>query len=136
MRILITGDREYNRKSVMRRALEQYDPATDVILHGGARGADSLGGIVAKELGFTVEPPYMADWQRYGRAAGVIRNREMLDTCPDLVIAFHDDLDNSKGTKDCITEARKRGIKVILHTYVGELHEAFATYYKLREEDP
>jgi hypothetical protein len=36
----------------------------------------------------------------------------MLDTKPDLVIAFHEDIESSKGTKDCIKEARRRGIAV------------------------
>ena len=38
-----------------------------------------------------------------------VRNKKMLDMNPDLVIAFHDDIENSKGTKDCIKEAEKRG---------------------------
>jgi len=33
---------------------------------------------------------------------------------PDLVLAFHTDIKNSKGTKNMIQQAEKRGIKVIL----------------------
>jgi hypothetical protein len=39
----------------------------------------------------------------------------MLDLKPDLVIAFHEDLNVSKGTMDCILEANRRGIKVEIH---------------------
>jgi hypothetical protein len=55
-----------------------------------------------------------ADWTKYGKAAGPIRNQEMLDMDPDLVLAFHSDLDNSKGTKDMVARARKKGVKVIV----------------------
>lgn len=44
-----------------------------------------------------------------------IRNKQMLDEGkPDLVLAFHTDIENSKGTKNMIYQAKKRGIKVIL----------------------
>ena len=81
-------------------------------MHGGARGADSIAGEEAKEFGLTVLA-FSADWRRYGRAAGPIRNLQMLEEGkPDLVIAFHADLDHSKGTKDMVEQARKAGIKV------------------------
>jgi hypothetical protein len=47
-----------------------------------------------------------ADWANHGKAAGPIRNRKMLDLKPDLVLAFHADLTNSKGTKDCSNPCR------------------------------
>lgn len=86
-----------------------------VVVHGAARGADSLSGEVAEELGCTVEV-YPADWLKYGKAAGPIRNKQMLDTGPDVVLAFHDDLENSKGTRHCVTEAEKRGLEVRKYT--------------------
>lgn len=84
-------------------------PADTIIVHGVARGADTIAGEVAKKLGMSVEE-YPADWKKFGRSAGPIRNRVMLDTKPDLVIAFHNNIEESKGTKDCVTEARRRGI--------------------------
>ena len=89
----------------------RLDPTTDTVLHGMARGADSLAARAAYELGISVIG-FRARWEKFGKAAGPIRNREMLDEKPDLVIAFHDDLESSKGTKDCVEEARRRGIPV------------------------
>lgn len=43
--------------------------------------------------------------------AGPLRNRQMLDEVPDLVLAFHAEMQSSKGTKDCVLEANRRGIK-------------------------
>lgn len=60
-----------------------------------------------------VHLPFPADWNRYGRAAGPIRNRQMLtEGKPDLVVAFHDDIESSKGTKDMVTIAEKAGVYV------------------------
>ena len=80
------------------------------MFHGAARGADSIAD-EWKHLGVDVRP-YPADWTRFRKSAGPIRNRQMLDDQPDLVVAFHDDLAASKGTKDCVEEAARRGIPV------------------------
>ncbi len=54
---------------------------------------------------------YPADWKRYGRAAGRIRNALMLEyEKPDLVIAFHEDLSTSRGTLDMLKRAKLAGI--------------------------
>jgi hypothetical protein len=61
---------------------------------------------------------YPADWDRYGKGAGPIRNKQMLDENPDIemVIAFHTNLTNSKGTKNMIDRAKRRNIKVCIFT--------------------
>ena len=52
-----------------------------LVLHGGARGADAAIGRAAQQLGWSalVMP---AQWQLHGRAAGPIRNRELLQQAP------------------------------------------------------
>lgn len=74
--------------------------------------ADMLADKAARELGFTVDR-HPADWMKYGRGAGMIRNRAMLDLGPDLVLAFQHN--GSPGTADTIREARRRGIDVEVH---------------------
>jgi len=113
VKILITGDRNYKNVWAIYDVLSKYD-RDSIIIHGGARGADTLADTVAKSLGFKDVVCFPADWKKYGRGAGPVRNRQMLDENPNLVIAFHDDIENSKGTKDCKEEAEKRGIEVIL----------------------
>lgn len=110
MRILVCGDRNWSNKEAIRRELEKFPKGTTII-HGAARGADTLGGIVAKELGFEIEE-YPADWNKYGKMAGSIRNRQMLDANPDLVLAFHHALSQSKGTKDMVQISREAGVEV------------------------
>lgn len=71
---------------------------------------------VAQSQGYTVES-YPADWKRYGRAAGPIRNRQMLEEGkPDLIIAFHSNLAESRGTANMVKIARKAGIEVRVFT--------------------
>ena len=116
MKVLVCGDRNWIDWEEIRDQLKALKTLgyTDLI-EGEARGADTLAREEGEELGFVVHP-FPANWDKYHKAAGSIRNREMLDQCPDLVLAFHHDLSKSKGTKDCVMEARKRGIKVKLVT--------------------
>ena len=113
IKILITGGRTYQDIDSIRTVLTYFKEGADItIIHGAARGADSLAGLVAKELNMEVkaEP---ADWARYGRGAGVIRNQEMLDMNPDIVIYFHKAFDESKGTKDMVNRAKKKKTSIL-----------------------
>ena len=53
---------------------------------------------------------FFADWKKYGRKAGPIRNHEMIDFGAELLIAFP--MDGSKGTKDCAEYAHSKGVEV------------------------
>ncbi len=54
---------------------------------------------------------YPAKWNLYGKGAGHIRNKEMIDKGkPDKVVAFHSDISKSKGTRNMINQAKKLGI--------------------------
>lgn len=110
MKVLVCGDRNWTDKEAIKVRLQGL-PKDSTIIHGAARGADSLAGLCATELQLGVQA-FSADWATHGKAAGPIRNRQMLDQKPDLVIAFHPNLASSKGTKDCVGEARRRGILV------------------------
>jgi hypothetical protein len=112
MRILICGDRHWTDRRSIEAYLSKYEPETTVVVHGGAQGADTIAGEAAVQMGMVVEK-YLADWQQYGRAAGPIRNRQMLDSQVDLVVWFHLDIDSSKGTKNMVAEADRAGVDVL-----------------------
>lgn len=110
MRLLITGDRRWDEPLPIRRCLEDLKP--DVIIHGAARGADRLADVIAESLGIEREP-YPADWGRYKKGAGPIRNQQMLDEGkPDLVVFFHRSLEGSSGTGDMVARALLSGLPV------------------------
>lgn len=79
-----------------------------VIVHGAARGADTIARLVAEDLGLATEA-HPADWKKHGKAAGPIRNQEMLDSGIDLVIAFP----GGNGTADMVKRARQAGVEVV-----------------------
>ena len=109
MKVVVCGDRKWNDKKVIFRRLFDL-PSDSIIVEGGCDGADTLGRKVALEMGLEVVT-FWAAWKKHGLSAGPRRNIKMLDTGPGLVIAFHDDLSKSKGTKHIVREARKRGIE-------------------------
>ena len=110
MIVLVCGSRDWTDEGLIAQWLGELPPNTTV-LHGDCRGADRIAAKVAKRLGLKVRA-FPADWERHGKAAGPLRNRAMLDEGPALVLAFHEDLERSKGTRDCVEEARRRGITV------------------------
>lgn len=114
MKVLACGDRNWTNVRAIRMAFDAESlKAGDVLIHGDCRGADHLASLVALERGM-VEHGYPADWDQHGKKAGPIRNRQMLKEHPDiaLVLAFHDDLSQSKGTADMVRAATKAGIRV------------------------
>lgn len=82
------------------------------IVSGGAKGPDTIAENWAKRNDVPVSV-FLPDWKGLGRRAGIVRNDQMLDTKPDLVLAFWDG--QSKGTKHTIDQARKRGITVEIY---------------------
>ena len=115
MRVLVCGGRDYANYEHVWTALSRLPKGTTIV-HGAARGADSLAAHAAKMRKIPVLA-FPADWDRYKRAAGPIRNHLMLiEGKPNVVLAFHKDLDSSKGTKDMVTKAIAAGIPVRLIT--------------------
>lgn len=113
-KVLVTGDREWSDIPRIVEELKGFRPGT-ILVHGACRGADNTCAAVAEALGFVVRP-YPADWKRHRRGAGPIRNQQMLDMEHkpeepiDLVLAFHNDIENSSGTADMLDRTRKAGI--------------------------
>ena len=109
--MLVCGSRTWSDPEPIRRELSVL-PKGSVVIHGDAEGADMLGGQIAIGLGHEVKR-YPAKWHMYGRAAGPIRNQEMLDKeHPELVLAFCHDLTKSRGTADMVRRARAAKIPV------------------------
>lgn len=112
MRIIVAGSRDFNDYpflcETMDRLTRKLDKKKLVIISGGAKGADKLGERWAFERMVSVEI-FHADWAKHGKAAGPIRNGEMADVA-DVLIVFWDG--KSPGTKDMISQANKKGLKV------------------------
>lgn len=109
-RVLVCGGRDYNDYDTVCRVLDDLLEHGEVtIIHGAARGADSLADRWAAERGVE-RYGFPARWDEHRRAAGWIRNQEMIDEgCPDLVVAFP----GGNGTADMVRRARLAGIHVM-----------------------
>lgn len=110
MRILVTGSRNFADTKLMREVLSSIQNSNVTLIHGGCRGADKIAEEIGEELGFQIEE-HLAEWNKYGKSAGPIRNAEMLNSRIDLVLAFP--VEKSKGTKDCISKALQKNIPVL-----------------------
>lgn len=123
-RVIIAGTRDFNDYELLKqycdymlsKKVESGEQIT--IISGGASGADALGEKYARERGYSLRL-FPAQWEKYGRQAGPMRNREMADNA-DALIAYWDG--KSKGTKNMIEEAKKRGLKVAIKHYEREAH--------------
>jgi hypothetical protein len=105
---LVCGGRTYDDSVTLAHVLDEY-PTISKIVHGGAKGADERAGNYARRRGINLEV-FHADWKTNGKAAGPIRNSQMLNTAkPDIVFAFP----GGKGTSDLVSKARRLGIRVI-----------------------
>jgi len=111
LRILVCGDRNWQDRQMIRDVLGLYELVPDVlVIDGMAPGADTIGNEVAEDFGMGTRR-FKVDWDKYGLAAGPIRNQKQLDEGkPHLILAFHQNIANSKGTKDMVKRARKAGI--------------------------
>lgn len=73
-----------------------------------------MAGVAGHHLELEVRA-YPADWKKHGKKAGPIRNSEMLKKeNPDLVVGFHNNIEESKGTLDMLRKAAKAGKTVEL----------------------
>jgi hypothetical protein len=111
-KILVCGSREWENKRLIKQVLfacqEKYGDFS--CIEGHCRGADQIAGTTSLDMEMVVVK-VPARWSRYGNSAGMKRNKYMLDKCkPDIVLAFHADLQASKGTKGMIEIAKKAGL--------------------------
>lgn len=112
-RVIIAGGRNFNDYGFLRdkcdEVLADRIPSGNVVIVSGhAKGADLLGERYASEHSLRCEL-FPANWEKYGRSAGPIRNREMANHA-DALIAFHDG--SSKGTGNMISISEALGLDV------------------------
>jgi len=110
MRVLVCGSRHFKDSDFMYEVLKPYLKTENIFINGGARGADLLSETWTIPMGIK-NIRYPADWNKHGKAASPIRNKQMLDEGkPDLVVAFM--ADDSRGTKNMVDQATKAGVEV------------------------
>ncbi len=114
-RVLICGDRDWTDERKIYKWLRMLKRSGYThIIEGEARGADSIARDAAVELGLDVLG-FKAKWDEFGKSAGPKRNVQMLvEGAPELVVAFHDNIKASKGTKHMVKIASEANIPTIV----------------------
>ena len=119
IKVIIAGTRDFNDYAFLKKNVDYFlqgiNPNNEEIeiVSGNARGADKLGERYAKEHNLPVKL-FPANWDKYGKRAGYLRNQEMANYS-DMLIAFWDE--KSKGTKHMIDIAKKQDLTVIVVGY-------------------
>lgn len=152
--VIVTGDRHATDNGIDRDWLSVVDHAlletfvgadVAVVIHGACgqdikdgRVVGSMKGIdaIANQIAHDYEwnhLPMPANWTKYGRKAGPIRNANMLIALTALeatgydirILAFHNDLGQSRGTLDMAQRGRRADTPVSLYNQQGERSELY-----------
>lgn len=111
MRVIVCGGRDYSDAERFDALMDGFLREFDItrVIQGGANGADRLALRWAWRRGIPCEN-FPADWAAHGKAAGPIRNAQMLkEGRAEMVIAFP----GGRGTADMIRQARAAGVEVV-----------------------
>lgn len=112
MRVIVCGGRDFSRRVLLFTTMDRLhaERGFTAFMQGGARGADAIARRWAKTHPEIARFVCEAEWTRYGKPAGAIRNSKMLTWKPDLVVAFPT---GGPGTADMMRQARAAGVEVI-----------------------
>ena len=107
MKVIIAGGRDYNNYAFLAQTMDDFVKENNVeeVVCGCAAGADSLGAKWAKERGIPVKE-FPAEWDVFGKKAGILRNHDM-GNYADFLVAFWDG--QSTGTRDMISYMKQIG---------------------------
>ena len=115
MKTIIAGGRDFSDIELLTQEIDRLPYTPSEVVCGKARGADACGEMYAKINGLTITE-FPAEWEKYGKRAGYIRNSIMAKYA-DALIAFWDG--ESKGTKHMIDLAREECLFVTVIDYIN-----------------
>ncbi len=135
--ILVCGSRTFTNWELMQCTLNEANQRSEVsrVIHGGAAGADRMGGRWGKMMALDVVE-VLPEWGKYGLSAGYKRNLVMLDMLDvellGEVVAFWDG--TSRGTKHTIQHANERELEVTVILFNPGGDEAEAWHSQPRQQ--
>jgi hypothetical protein len=120
-KVLVTGDRNWTNYeriySILSQLAATYGKYT--VIAGECKGVDLLAKGIAQQLGLNYIG-YPANWELYGKSAGPLRNKQMLEQKPHIILAFHNNIDSSRGTKHMLNIAKDYTRYLITDTSMTE----------------
>lgn len=118
MRVIVCGGRDYQNQSRVDEILNSLDGIRH-LWHGNAKGADTLADRWGRGKPNVSVHPVPAQWKKYGKRAGPLRNQAMLGQSPDLVVAFK----GGRGTADMVKRAEAAGVNILHVTEISSKNE-------------
>ena len=119
MKVIIAGGRDFTNWGTFFQVINKWEFMITEVVCGDARGADTFGSTWAENHNIPIKH-FPADWERYGKSAGYIRNAEMGEY-GDALIAFWNG--HSTGTKHMIKTMQFAKKPYWVYNYQGELIE-------------
>lgn len=118
MKLIIAGSREGIDEADVFTAMQEsgFDKRVSEVVSGTARGVDRMGEAWARENGIPVKR-FPANWEKNGRAAGHIRNRQMGDYADALLVLIYN---NSRGSEGMLSYAKKKGLEIYVVRKSGD----------------
>ena len=117
VRLIIAGSRDFDNYNLLEKACVNYldtiiqDRNIKVrIVSGCAKGADTLGELFARTFGYPIKK-FPADWDKHGKAAGPIRNKQMAEYANTCIVFCRN---KSRGSLNMVHQAMEEGISVNL----------------------
>lgn len=114
MKVIIAGSRTVRDYNIIERAIQNSKFNITEVISGNAKGADALGELYAFNNNIPVKR-FPANWNRYGKKAGYVRNTEMAEYADGLV-AIWDGISN--GTKHMISHKESHNLNTYVHKFL------------------
>ena len=137
MRVIFTGSRDWADPwmvdNVLKGLMARFGRFT--VVHGDGRGLDHIVDSLARRYDLPIEP-YTADWDRFGKRAGPLRNVLMVQSGADLCVAFKPDLNptRSGGTEHTVTLCCDAGIEVMAFPEAATVKRTGKRWFSVRPE--
>jgi hypothetical protein len=121
MRTIIAGSRTLDDPEPLLLALDNCPWEITTIISGKAKGADTIGEAYAEAFGLSVLG-FPADWDKYGKKAGHIRNEEMAKVAQACIVIWDG---TSPGSKNMISLAKTYGLPLMIYNYTTNSYLTF-----------
>jgi hypothetical protein len=115
MKVIIAGSRHIDNIHFLELAIQKSGFDITEVVSGGARGVDQLGERWAKDHNIPIKK-FSAEWDKYGKKAGPMRNKLMAEYGEALIAIY----DGGKGTKNMIENATKQGLQIYIYYIRGK----------------
>lgn len=101
-KVIIAGSRNFDEFEIVSAYIEYSGFRIDEVVCGSAAGVDTCGMYYAMDHNIPIKY-FLPDWKKHGKAAGPIRNSEMVEYCTHGIYVINN---HSRGSMDCLNKIK------------------------------